>query len=82
MFSFSSFLILHGSSFSSTATNHRNWTRRCLCGFMGNNLYPCSCIELWAWVIISNQVSGWETLISAVDISNCSRESSMGYLEV
>jgi hypothetical protein len=52
------------------------------CGFTGNNLYPCSCIELWAWVIISNQVSGWETCISAVDISNCSRESWIGYLEV
>lgn len=22
------------------------------CGFMGNNIYPRSCIELWVWVIL------------------------------
>lgn len=28
-----------------------------LCGFMGNNIYPRSCIELWVWVILID--SGW-----------------------
>lgn len=27
------------------------------CGFMGNNIYPRSCIELWVWVILID--SGW-----------------------
>lgn len=40
MFSFSSSLILHGSSFLSTATHHRNWTRRCLLWVPGKQLIP------------------------------------------
>ena len=82
--SFFSFLSFHHLSYCMghrfQARQHTIETGRegVFCGITANNLYPRSCIELWAWVIISTHDSGWEAWISAVDISNCIRRFPVG----